>query len=110
MAKIGFPFGPADVLSPAYAVALPIPVSNPMTIIKTSLTGAQTINLAISKDLPAGSIIQLQAGSDGTARATTFGTGFLAPVLAGVINKILVQTFIYDGVQFTPFGASLQIN
>lgn len=75
-----------------------------------ALTGAMTINLTIDEQVTPGAILHLKAASDTTARDITFGTGFSAPVLAGVISTTRVQSFIYDGTSFIPMGAAMSID
>jgi len=100
-----------DSQAPAYAATLAVTVVSQKTILKPAqMTGAMTINLTLDPALKAGALLLLQASSDTTARDITFGTGFTSPVLAGVISKTKNQTFIFDGTNFLPLGASLQIN
>lgn len=109
--NIAQPFGPADVQSPAYAATLAVTVTNQLTFIQPgTLTGALTINLTVDASVKAGAEVHCKLTSDGTARTTTFGTGFTSVALAGVISKTLVQTFIYDGTTFLPKGPGFQIN
>lgn len=98
------------VVAVAYAAVMSITVAESRTIIPIALTGAGTLNLsADSKAVPGDEII-LKVSSDGTARDLTLGTGFTAPVIAGVISKTKVQHFVYDGSKFVPVAAAFQIN
>jgi hypothetical protein len=106
-----WPFAAADTQTPAYAATLAVSINNQLTILEpATLTGAMTINLTLDAGLKAGAIILLKHTSDGTARTTTFGTGFSAPAQVGVISKTFTQSFMYDGSAFLPMGAALQIN
>lgn len=110
-ADISFPFGNADVQTPAYAATLAVTITDRMTILKPAvLTGALTINLTINEGIKAGSRLVVTALSDGTARAVTFGTGFTSPVLAGVISKTKSIEFVYDGTTYKPTSIGIQID
>lgn len=75
-----------------------------------TMNSAVTLNLVISPKLTAGAQLQIEARSDTTARALTFGTGFQAVAMSGVISKTRVQHFIYDGSKFIATGAPQQID
>jgi len=105
------PFGAADLQTPVFAATLAVSVTNQVTILEPAqMTGAMTINLTIDPGVRTGAKLYLKASSDTTARDITFGTGFSAPVLAGVISKTKTIAFFYDGTAFLPCGAGLQIN
>src|SRR5690606_36635832 len=105
------PFGAADVQSVSAAATVELKVSNNKTIVDMGeMSAAMTLDLDIDAELQAGAELHIKAKSDGTARDITFGAGFDAPVLAGVINKTKVQSFVYDGTAFLPIGAALQID
>ena len=105
-------FPVTDVQTPASAAELDVDVKQQVTCIHLSdaMSAAMTLNLNIDDQVTPGAIIHLKAGSDGTGRNITFGTGFTSPALAGVADKTKVQSFIYDGTSFLPLGASLQID
>lgn len=106
-----WPFGDCDLQTPAYAATLAVTIADQLTfLIPATLTGALTINLTIVSTVRKGAILVCQLTSDGTARTTTFGTGFTAPALAGVISKTLNQSFIYNGTTFVPMAGGFQIN
>jgi hypothetical protein len=111
-AQIKYPFGAPDSQAPAYAATLAVTIANTMTFLKTAaaMTGALTVNLTIDTEVPIGSRLFCSFLSDGTARAVTFGTGFTAPVLAGVISKTKSIEFVYDGVTFKPTSVGIQID
>ena len=111
IADVSYPFGNADVQTPAYAATIGATITDRMTIIKPAvLTGALTLNLTIDQGILAGARLLLVALSDGTARTVTFGTGFTSPVLAGVISKTKAIEFVYDGVSYKPTSAGVQID
>ena len=107
-----FPFGPADLQTPAYTATLAVTIQNYVTLLEpATLTGAVTINLTIDQGVKAGARIIYKALSDGTARATTFGTGFqMTAGMAGVISKTKCIEFVYDGTSFLATGAGVQID
>lgn len=112
MADVQYPAGAADAQAPAYAATLAITITDQMTFLSTAaaLSGALTINLTIDAGVRAGARIFGSFLSDGTARAVTFGTGFTAPVLAGVISKTKSIEFVYDGTTFKPVALGVQID
>jgi hypothetical protein len=111
IAEISYPFGNADVQTPAYAATIAVTITDRMTILEPAvMTGALTVNLTIDQGIKAGARIFGAFLSDGTARAVTFGTGFTAPVLAGVISKTKALEFVYDGTSFKPTALGVQID
>jgi hypothetical protein len=75
-----------------------------------TLTGALTLNLTLDQNVRAGARILFIALSDGTARTTTFGTGFTSPTLAGVISKTKAIEFVYNGTAFIATSVGVQID
>jgi len=111
MSEIKWPFGDADVQSPAYATPLAVTITDQMTILKpAAMSGALTINLTISAEVKIGAKLVLRALSDGTARTVTFGTGFQSGTMAGVISKTKAIEFTYDGTYFIPSSNGIQID
>jgi len=111
MADISYPFGNADVQTPTYAATLAVTITDRMTFLApTVMSGALTVNLTINEGIKAGARLFGTFLSDGTARAVTFGTGFTAPVLAGVISKTKTIEFVYDGTTYKPTSVGIQID
>ena len=109
--NISYPFGAADVQTPAYAATITATIVDLVTIINpATLTGALTLNLTLDQGVKAGSRILFIALSDGTARTTTFGTGFTSPTLAGVISKTKAIEFVYDGTTLKATSVGVQID
>ena len=104
--KIGY----AIAFMIAFAENMVANVSESRSIITINLTGAGTLALSPDAKPVVGDEVILKVSSDATARDLTFGNGFTAPVLKGVINKTKVQNFVYDGTNFIPTGTALQIN
>lgn len=109
---VEYPWGSADIQTPAFASTIAVSISNQLTIINpATLTGAVTINLTLDQGVKAGARILYIALSDGTARATTFGTGFqMAAGMAGVISKTKAIEFIYNGTAFYATSAGVQVD
>ena len=103
-------FGYSTALTIAYAAAMEAEVSDTRNIISIDLTGNGELSLAATSKPTLGDEIFLKVSSDGTARDLTFGSGFIAPTLAGVINKTKVLHLVYDGANFIAAGAAVQIN
>lgn len=104
-----YKIGGTVVLEPAYAATLALAPTKSRNIVKLALTGACTVNVDVSKSAPGDKLI-FKVGSDATARDLTFGTGITGPVMAGTINKIKTQEFIFDGEAFIATGALVQID
>lgn len=79
-------------------------------IISIELETAATLKLGGKAAPQVGDEIILKVTSDGTARDLTFGTGFVAPVLAGAGNKTKTITLVYDGGDYIATGASVQLD
>lgn len=105
-----YQIGHSVAIAIAYAAAMSCVVEDSRNIISIDMTGAGTLNLSEDSKPVIGDEIIVKVSSDGTARDLTFGTGFTAPVLAGVINKTKVQTLVYDGANFIATAAPVQIN
>lgn len=108
MEKIRFPFGKADQVAVTGAASMTTEISNTLTHITIStLAQDSTLNLTAVADLPVGARVLIRAGSDGTARALTPGTGMEGPVVAGTISKANIIECEYDGSNFVVLSARL---
>lgn len=105
-----YQLGSAVAFDIAYATEMKAKVSESRSIISINLTGAGELSLDTESKPQVGDEVILKVSSDGTARDLTFGTGFTAPTLAGVISKTKVQSFVYDGTSFIATGTAVQIN
>lgn len=99
-----FPFGPATVETLDYAATIAADVNNTMTIFTVAMTGAVTLNLTVEENTKVGSMLIVKAGSDGTARTLTPGTGMTGAAVSGTISKTKALTFVYDGSTFVHVG------
>ena len=110
MKNIKYPFGAADVQTPAFASTIDVTASNNLTLVKPeTLTGAVTLNVIPGDGLEVGAELHLQVTTDGT-EVLTFGTGATAPAVTGVAGKTWCQSLIYNGSVFVPKGAKIQID
>lgn len=108
---IKYPTGAADLKTPAFADPLELSVNNTMTIVNVAqLTAATTIDLTIHSEMPIGALLVVRLQSDATARNVTPGTGMEGPVIAGVIGKTKVATFVFDGTNYVMCGTPVQID
>ncbi len=106
----GHQIGCSVAFAIAYAASMQANVKESRSIITLAMTGAGTLTLSPDATPTVGDEIILKVSSDATARELTFGTGFIAPVLAGTINKTKVICFMYDGSNFIATSAAVQIN
>lgn len=106
-----YPWGEADVQTPAYAATIAVTVKNSMTILNfAQLTGDATLNLTIDAELPVGAILQAKVPAQTDGFDLTLGTGIDGPAIVGVTGKTKTQGFIYDGTSFKPTGTAVQID
>lgn len=110
MYNVNYPFGAADHLQPPFAATLNVEVRNAKTILEPAiLTGAMTLNITPSAELPKGAELICKIKATAT-ETVTFGTGIDAPALVGVAGKTKVQAFVFDGTNFIAIGAFVQID
>jgi hypothetical protein len=108
---INFPFGAIDTETIAAATTTAaITIDSAETIITTeTMTGNCTLNLTVSSQVPAGAKLYLIFKSNAT-ETFTFGTAIEAPVITGVAGKTQTQGFVYNGTNFYPMGAKIQVD
>lgn len=75
----------------------------------TTLTASTTLSLTVNAQLKPGAIILLAVKTTST-ETTTFTGAIIAPVVTGVAGKTWTQAFIYNGTNFYPCGAKIQID
>jgi len=112
MAKIDWPFGPADVVALTATGAQAINIENRMTIIDgvtVAATGNRTLNLTIDEEISIGAILVVKSKTASTER-TIFGTGMSGVTITGVAGKTKVTTFVYDGTSFVEVATPIQID
>ncbi len=102
---VKYPFGPADLLTQAFAATINLSVDNANTYVQCDvLTGATTVNVtATGAALENGALLYLEVPNNGTARDVTAGTG-LSTGIAGTINKTKVATYVMRNGTFVQIG------
>lgn len=101
MEKILWPFGEADVLSPAYAASVAIEIDNNMTIIVApALTGAIEFDLSAHAELRPGAIVVINVDQGATGRDVTFGSEVVGAGITGVANDKDTVTLQWTGSKF----------
>lgn len=105
-----YKIGSSVAFALAFAATMEAVVENSRSIITIEMTDDGTLNLSDDAKPQVGDEVIVKASSDATARDLTFGTGFTAPVLAGVISKTKTQSFVYDGSGFVATAAPVQID
>jgi hypothetical protein len=109
--KIMWPWGEADVQTPAYAAVIAVTIANMLTILNfAQLTGDATVNLTIDSNVRKGAIIQAVVPASTSGFDLTLGAGIDGPDIVGVTAKTKTQAFVYDGTRFVPTGAAVQID
>lgn len=78
-------------------------------ITTATLTGNATLDLTVNSELPAGAKIHIKCTTNGS-ETFTFGTKIEGPVVTGSAGKTWCQSFVYNGTNFYPMGAKIQID
>ena len=105
------PYGAADTLTVLATGATTATITNSVTVVTalTTLTGNASLTITPSSELVVGSRLLIKVKTTGT-ETFTFTSGIIAPVVTGVAGKTWCQGFWYDGTQFLPEGAKIQID
>lgn len=108
----GFPSSVGSGFTPTYAAAIDIgPLLHYTRFINIVTTaGVGNATLTCSQIKPAGSIIVIQINNDsGGARTITLSTGFrfTAATLVGTASKIMLVTFVSDGLTFNEISRTV---
>ena len=109
--SIKYPYGAIATASIAAATTTAaITIADQETIITTeTMTGNCTMNLTVGSEVKAGAKLFLIFKSNAT-ETFTFGTAIEAPVITGVAGKTQTQGFVYNGTNFYPMGAKIQVD
>lgn len=108
---VAWPDGAADVLTPDYAATIAVTVRNKMTVIAPAqLTGNATLNITPASQLAAGAIVVLKVKATTNSFDMTLGSSIDGPNIVGVATKTKTQAFVFDGANFIPTGAAVQID
>jgi hypothetical protein len=99
-----------DYAEPAYIATLPLNPNAYETVRLVSLTGAQTINLTVTRAKVGDKLILILL-ADGTGRTVTLGTGFAytAATIAVTASKKAIATFIFDGVAYVEVSRAITV-
>lgn len=102
LVNLNYPFGDADLQTPAPAAAVTVTVKNQLTHVEfsTALSAAMTLNFIATPGVKRGAKVRVKALSDGTARTITPGTNATGTAEAGVISKTKAIIFEFDGTNF----------
>lgn len=73
-----------------------------------TLTANTTVSVTAT-NLKPGSILMLAIKTTST-ETTTFTGAIVAPVVTGVVGKTWSQAFMYNGTNFYPLGAKIQVD
>ena len=94
-----------------YASATAVTVINNMNHVASIPTLTANINFSVtaSSQLKAGAMIMLAVKTTST-ETTTFSGSIVAPVVTGVAGKTWSQTYLYNGTNFYPCGAKIQVD
>jgi hypothetical protein len=108
---INHPFGAVATSTIAAATTTAaITIAAQETIITTeTMTGNCTLNLTVSAEVKAGAKLFLILKTNGT-ETFTFGTAIEGPVITGAAGKTATQGFVYNGTNFYPMGAKIQVD
>jgi len=110
MATIKPPFGVKQDVTIAVTGATAVTISKDAynSVIPT-LTGNATLTVTADSTLEAGAIFSLVVKT--TASETfTFAGDIFAPVVTGAAGKTWAQSFVYNGTDFYPAGAKIQVD
>jgi hypothetical protein len=110
-ASIKWPAGAASGFTMAATGATSITVSNDMTYMLAipTATGNLTLHVTANSKLKAGAHLFVTVKTNGT-ETTTFAGNIVGPVVTGVAGKTWTQLFIYNGTNFYPAGAKIQVD
>ena len=112
MATINAPFGAVDaqtILAAGTDGAKTITNQYTGITCVAALTGNVALAITVGSEVKAGAIIQLVAIMNGT-ETITFSGSIVAPVITGSAGKTVAQSFMYNGTNFYPMGAKIQVN
>jgi len=74
-----------------------------------TLTANAVFSVTASSQLKAGAIILLTVKTTST-ETTTFAGSIVAPVVTGAAGKTWSQAYLYNGTNFYPMGAKIQVD
>jgi hypothetical protein len=106
-----YPFGDATALTIATSGTTAITVTNRSNYVASvpTLTANITVSVTAGSRLKPGAEMLLTVKTTST-ETTTFVGAIVAPVVTGVAGKTWSQAFIYNGTNFYPCGAKIQVD
>lgn len=110
--KINYPFGAAQGFTVATTSTLAaVTASNQVTYMSAvpTLTANVTLSVTASSSLKAGAMLLVTVKTTST-EVTTLGGSIIAPAVTGVAGKTWSQAYLYNGTNFYPCGAKIQVD
>lgn len=109
---ISYPFGAAQSFTAAASGGiLAVTLSNQLAYMSAvpTLTANATFSLTASSSLKAGAMVSVVVKTNGS-ETVTFAGSVIAPVVTGSAGKTWAQAFLYNGSNFYPCGAKIQVD
>ena len=108
---INYPFGAAQGFTVAASGTVAVTISNQMSYMSAvpTLTAATTLSLTAASTLKAGAICLVTVKTTST-EVTTLAGSVIAPAVTGVAGKTWSQAYLYNGTNFYPCGAKIQVD
>lgn len=108
---LNYPFGAAQGFTCAASGTVAVTISNQMSYVSAvpTLTAATTLSLTASSSLKAGAICLVIVKTTST-EVTTLAGSVIAPAVTGVSGKTWSQAYLYNGTNFYPCGAKIQVD
>jgi hypothetical protein len=99
-----------DYAEPVYAATLALNPNASRTVRSIALTGAQTINLTVTR-AKADDILVLMLAADASPRTVTLGTGFAytAATIVVTASKKATAVFVFDGTTFNEVSRAITV-
>lgn len=106
-----WPSGAATKVSLSAGATNNITLSNNLNYVSSvpTLTANTTVSVTVGTGLRAGAHFMLTVKTTST-ETTTFTGAIVAPVVTGGAGKTWSQGFIYNGTNFYPMGAKIQVD
>ncbi len=108
---LNYPFGAAQGFTCAASGTVAVTISNQMSYVSAvpTLTAATTLSLTASSSLKAGAICLVTVKTTST-EVTTLAGSVIAPAVTGGSGKTWSQAYLYNGTNFYPCGAKIQVD
>ena len=108
---ISYPFGAAQAFTCATSGTVAVTVKNQLTYMSAvpTLTAATTLSLTAASSLKAGALLLVTIKTNGS-EVVTLGGSVLSPSVTGSAGKTWSQAYLYNGTNFYPCGAKIQVD